>query len=221
MRGIIALVASVTALVFAATPAFAGDERAVLLSTASQPMGARYQVGAEGPSRFDCSGYVWYVFDSAGLGDRIGGKRMRAREYQAWLRKRGALYTDKTSAQVGDLAFWGSPAVHVGIVTKVTRPKPKVVRVFVTGATTTLGVREVRYDLLVASRPFSGFGHVDLVNVPDPTPTPTPTHTNPYPHADANPDPDAGPDPSDPLRDTGAGGDACLLRPYWPRDAVR
>lgn len=102
---------------------------------------------------------------------------MRAREYQTWMRQHGALFTDKTKAQVGDLAFWGTPAVHVGIVTKVTHPKPNKLHIFVTSATTTMGVREVRLDLLRAHRPFSGFARPQLVNVPDPTPTPTPTPT--------------------------------------------
>jgi hypothetical protein len=104
------------------------------------------------------------------------------------MRKRDALYTEKRNAQVGDLAFWGTPAFHVGIVTKVTNPKPNKFRVFVTSATT-VGVREFRISSLLPAQRFANFGHVELNNVPEPTPdppTPTPTPT-PTPEPTATP----------------------------------
>jgi len=193
MKKLFALVVSVLALTIVAGPAQAADEPMMLLSAASEPLGAKYQAGAEGPDRFDCSGYVWWTYNGAGLGDRIGGKRMRAREYQTWMRQHDALYTDRTKAKVGDLAFWGTPAVHIGIVTRVTHPKAKKWNVFVTSATT-VGVIEARYDLLTAKKPFSNFGRVDLVNTPDPTPVPTdtplPTET-PFPTETPLPTPTA------------------------------
>lgn len=153
------------------------DERNLILGQLAPLTGMKYRPGAEGPTRFDCSGLVFYVFSEAGLVDRIGGKRMRAREYQAYQRRAGALFTDAKLVEVGDLAYWGNPAVHVGIVTRVNYPPrhPGKPNVFVTSALSPLGVRELRIDLITAHKPFSGFGHVGLNVVPDPTPTPSPT----------------------------------------------
>ncbi len=105
---------------------------------------------------------------------------MRAREYQTWMRQHNALFSDKTKAQVGDLAFWGTPAVHIGIVTKVTHPKPNKLNIFVTGATTTLGVREIRLgpadsvSTLLGLRPTAAGErsrpHADATRRPTPTP---------------------------------------------------
>ena len=123
---------------------------------------------------------VWYVYSLAGLSDRIGGKRLRAREYAKWFRDRGLLST--RDPRIGDLAFFYNPAKHVGIVTRFNERG----KVFVTSALTT-GVREVRSDLL--SVPFYAYGHVGLQVVPDPTPPPA-ADTDTDAHADANADAD-------------------------------
>ena len=103
---------------------------------------------------------------------------MRAREYQSWFRQRSQLFTDPKQVEIGDLAFWGSPAVHIGIVTRIVHAQRRpLVRVFVTGATTDKGVAEVRLDRLQTTRAFAGFANVGLANVPDPTPTPEQTPT--------------------------------------------
>jgi hypothetical protein len=40
-------------------------------------LGARYSFGAEGPNRFDCSGFVWRVFQSAGVDfDRDSARKL-------------------------------------------------------------------------------------------------------------------------------------------------
>lgn len=187
MRGpLLAGAGALVALALVFSPAMAADEPSMLLSAIAPVVGAKYRIGAEGPTRFDCSGFVWFAFDSAGLGDRVGGKRGRARQYQNWLKAQA--YTDPKLAVVGDLAFWGRPAVHVGIVTRVNHPggKPGRVNVFVTSALTGVGVHEYRVDLITAAKPFSGYAHTGLTNVPDPTPTPTPT---PLPTPTATPTP--------------------------------
>jgi len=53
-----------------------GDPDSYVLSQASTPiiseatkyLGARYRSGATGPDAFDCSGYVWRVYSSVGIG---------------------------------------------------------------------------------------------------------------------------------------------------------
>jgi hypothetical protein len=151
------------------------DQRQQLLAVVRTVIGAPFRLGAEGPTRFDCSGFVWYSFNTAGLGQYIGGKRMRAREYQSWFRQRGRLMTNARLASVGDLAFYGNPAKHAGIVTRIdARGLPRV-----TSALTTTGVTETKYNTL--SVRFHSFARVGLGVVPgpspDPTPTPTPTPT--------------------------------------------
>ena len=161
------------ALLIASVPGstLAADEPTLITSAAYAEFGDPYRLGAEGPDRYDCSGFVWWTYSSVGLGDRIGGKRMRAREYQSWFRQRSQLFSDPKRVEVGDLAFWGSPAVHIGIVTRIVHAERRpLVRIFVTGATTDKGVAEVRHDRLHTTRAFSGFADVGLANVPDPTP---------------------------------------------------
>lgn len=184
-----AIALTILAIAGAGQSAAAVDERASVVAAARGELGDRYRLGFEGPTRYDCSGLVFYAYAQAGLVDRIGGRRMIAREYQAWFRKQGRLYTDPANAQPGDLAFWGSPAVHIGIVTRTleAQRKPRH-RVFVISATTGMGVIETRLDLLVATRPFSGFAAAQLQLVPDPTPEPTPTPTtSPTPEPTAAP----------------------------------
>jgi len=199
MRGFI--VAGVLAGLLAAivpTQAHAAvNEPQLIVDTTSVAIGARYRLGSNGPDRFDCSGFVWWTYNTAGLGDRVGTQKLRAREYQSYFRGLGKLYKEPQLARVGDLAFWGTPAVHVGIVTRVSHPplKPSKVNVYVTSAlTTSSGVREVRHDLIVAAKPFSGFASVGLVAIPDPPPTPTPTPSPPTP----TPTPSPVPTPGDP-----------------------
>lgn len=171
-------------------PAAAYDERTLLVDTAVSVTGIRYRIGGESTSGFDCSGFVFYTFSQAGLVDRIGGSRMRAREYQSYFRKRGLLFTDYRQAKIGDLAFWGSPARHIGIVTSFSRnARPSKVKPRVTSALTGWGIAEVRFDLVEQTAPFSGFARVELGVVPDPTPEPTPSPT-------ATPEPTATPTPS-------------------------
>jgi hypothetical protein len=181
------LVTLAAALLIAVTPgqaAAAIDEPALIVAVAQTTMNARFQIGSEGPTRFDCSGLVWYVYRTAGLADRLGGQRLRAREYQRWFRQRGLL--NNREPRIGDLVFYGSPARHVGIVTRFnTRGKT-----FVTSALT-IGVTEHRFDSL--SIRFHSFGHVGLKVVADPPPTPTPT---PSPTPTPTPTPSPSPEPT-------------------------
>lgn len=79
-----------------------------LISTAiDQRLGARYSWGAAGPSRFDCSGFVWSTFQSAG----INFERSSARTL--WARFAPAAPEEKF--RYGTLVFFGG-LTHIGIV---------------------------------------------------------------------------------------------------------
>ncbi len=66
---------------------------------------------AKGPNKFDCVGYVWYVFHQYDLQSHIGGYR-GVKAYYNWFRDRGLV--SKTNPQPGDLVIWGK-FQHVGI----------------------------------------------------------------------------------------------------------
>ena len=92
----------------AATPADSGFKFQQLMSSAiDQRLGARYSWGAAGPSRFDCSGFVWSTFKSIG----IDFERSSARTL--WARFAPAAPDDKF--KFGTLVFF-SGLKHIGIV---------------------------------------------------------------------------------------------------------
>lgn len=88
-----------------------------LLDIAHQQTDARWVFGATGPSQFDCSGFVFYVFREAGLLDRIGGKRRTAAGYHRWFAASGLASGPSTTlseALPGDVLIWGRDK-HTGI----------------------------------------------------------------------------------------------------------
>ncbi len=88
-----------------------------LFDIARQYVGARFVLGATGPSQFDCSGFVFAVFREAGLLDRIGGKRRTAAGYHRWFAASGLASGPSTTlseALPGDLLIWGRDK-HTGI----------------------------------------------------------------------------------------------------------
>lgn len=46
-----------------------------LMAAIDQRLGARYSWGAEGPDRFDCSGFVWSIFNATGITFERGSAR--------------------------------------------------------------------------------------------------------------------------------------------------
>ena len=86
----------------------AGSQFEQLISSAiDQKLGARYRWGATGPSAFDCSGFVWSTFQSAG----INFERASARTL--WTRFAPAAPED--NFKFGTLVFF-SGLTHIGIV---------------------------------------------------------------------------------------------------------
>ena len=70
-------------------------------------IGTPYRLGATGPDRFDCSGFVWSVFQSAG----VNFERRNARDLWTQL----APARDGKQFEFGTLVFFND-LKHVGIV---------------------------------------------------------------------------------------------------------
>lgn len=76
-------------------------------SAIDQRLGARYSWGGTGPSAFDCSGFVWSTFQSAGINFERGSART------LWSRFAPAAQEEKF--KFGTLVFFSGLA-HIGIV---------------------------------------------------------------------------------------------------------
>jgi hypothetical protein len=79
-----------------------GIEAAAL---AANLVGAPYRFGGAAPDGFDCSGLVWYVYRTVGI-----GLPRTAAEQRAAVRP-----VDVDHLQPGDLLFFQTPANHVGV----------------------------------------------------------------------------------------------------------
>ncbi len=88
-----------------------GTEYSSIFQIAKTKIGAPWVHYAKGPNKFDCVGYVWWIFAQNGLKDRIGGYR-GVKSYYNWFRTRGLV--SKTNPRVGDLVIWGD-FKHVGM----------------------------------------------------------------------------------------------------------
>lgn len=74
-----------------------------LLAAARREIGKPYVYGAEGPTSFDCSGLMQWVFAKIGIKlPRVAAEQQR-------------FATPVTNPQPGDLVFFGRPAHHVGL----------------------------------------------------------------------------------------------------------
>ncbi|WP_353507790.1 C40 family peptidase [Intrasporangium sp.] len=82
--------------------------RQLAVRIAAAQKGDPYRWGAAGPSAFDCSGLVYYVYKT-----RIGRYIPRTADAQ----RRASIWLAKSSKQAGDLIFFmsGGRAYHVGI----------------------------------------------------------------------------------------------------------
>lgn len=79
----------------------------MLLAAIDERLGSRYKWGATGPSRFDCSGFVWSIFQSVG----IDFERASARNL--WSRFEAP--APEEQYKFGTLVFFSGLA-HVGVV---------------------------------------------------------------------------------------------------------
>ncbi len=78
-----------------------------LLAAIDERLGARYRWGAEGPDRFDCSGFVWSIFNASGINFERGSART--------LFARFTPATADEQFKFGTLVFFNGLA-HVGVV---------------------------------------------------------------------------------------------------------
>ena len=78
-----------------------------LMAAIDQRLGARYRWGAEGPDRFDCSGFVWSIFHATGIDFERGSART--------LFSRFAAPAPEEQFKFGTLVFFNGLA-HVGVV---------------------------------------------------------------------------------------------------------
>jgi cell wall-associated NlpC family hydrolase len=88
-----------------------------IVNEARSHLGRRFQIGSEGPRKFDCSGLVYRVYKESGLLRRVGGSRRLAAGYYRYFKQRGK--ADKRNPKVGDLVVWrkkGERRIsHIGI----------------------------------------------------------------------------------------------------------
>lgn len=95
-----------------------------VIATAVEQLGKPYRLGTEGPDTFDCSGLIWFAFNTNGAKDLIGGQRRRANWYANWFRSKGQFTTAVNEAKRGDLVVYGTPGErveHIGIYLGPTR----------------------------------------------------------------------------------------------------
>lgn len=79
-----------------------------LISTAiDERLGARYRWGATGPSAFDCSGFVWSIYQAAGISFERASARTLWSRFEA--------PTEEEKYKFGTLVFFSNLA-HVGVV---------------------------------------------------------------------------------------------------------
>jgi peptidoglycan endopeptidase LytE len=92
---------------FGQGPAGLGELEQTMLMAIEQRLGTPYRLGTEGPYRYDCSGFVWSVFQQAG----VPFERTTARNF--W--NSFAPPSDEEKFKFGTLVFFNNLA-HVGIV---------------------------------------------------------------------------------------------------------
>jgi cell wall-associated NlpC family hydrolase len=166
-------------------PASPNSEAARVLELARAQLGRPFVMGGVGPTVFDCSGLVWFVFKQNGLADRMGGKRRGATGYLNWFKANlpNQVSNNLADARPGDILIWGG-GKHSGL--------------FI-GGKWAISALNPRYDIRIhrADRvglPFTAVLMVSISRTDDgtiPTPPPSPT-----PSPSASPAPSGSPSAS-------------------------
>lgn len=76
-----------------------------VISAAQREIGKPYVFGTAGPSTFDCSGLITYIFGRVGI----------SLPHNAAEQQRSSQVVRVTTPQPGDLVFYGNPATHVAL----------------------------------------------------------------------------------------------------------
>ncbi len=92
---------------FGAKPVGLGQFELSMLTAIEQRLGTPYRLGTEGPSRYDCSGFVWSVFQQSG----VAFERTNVRNF--W--QEFAAPSEDEKFRFGTLVFFNN-LHHVGIV---------------------------------------------------------------------------------------------------------
>lgn len=132
----------------------AGSDAARVLRIALNHEGAGFRMGTEGHKYFDCSGFVYRIYEMAGLLDRIGGSRKGATAYYNWFRKRGL--ASRGNPRPGDLIAYGGGlpgrvphiAIYIGDGRAISALNPR------------LGVRTHRVNGI--GKPVKAYLHVQI-----------------------------------------------------------
>ena len=85
-----------------------------IISIAESRLGDKYLFASTGPTTFDCSGFVHYVYKQAGLLDKIGGGRKTVAGLHQWFNANGSVSHTLDGALPGDVLIWGHNQ-HTGI----------------------------------------------------------------------------------------------------------
>lgn len=89
-----------------------------VIAEAFRKIGSPYVLGTEGPTRFDCSGLMYWIFKETGNEALIGFTRRKAAGYARWFADRGKFSRSLSSAERGDLICYsenGDRVSHIGI----------------------------------------------------------------------------------------------------------
>jgi peptidoglycan endopeptidase LytE len=130
-----------------AVPSSLGRTERSMLSAIEERLGTPYHMGATGPYRFDCSGFVWSVFQQAGVSFERTPVRSLWQEFEQ--------PTDGEKFKFGTLVFFNN-LHHVGIVADENG---------FFHASTSHGVMYSRFDDYWTKR-ISGFRRVPLAQGP-------------------------------------------------------
>jgi cell wall-associated NlpC family hydrolase len=128
-------------------PAELGQVERTMLAAIEERLGTPYRMGATGPNRYDCSGFVWSVFQQAGVAFERTSARSIWQEF--------APPTEGEKFKFGTLVFFNN-LHHVGIVADENG---------FFHASSSHGVIYARFDEYWTKR-ISGFRRIPLAQTP-------------------------------------------------------
>lgn len=89
------------------------DDVTKLMKTAKSKLGCAYRAGAQGPSSFDCSGFVYYAFKKSDVGKKTVIRSSAQGQYASL--KKYSVGKNMSNAKVGDIIFFSASGSTSGI----------------------------------------------------------------------------------------------------------